>query len=407
MTDPLGQSQVLPYLCGLSKKGYKIHLISADKPAPFKKLSGEIQRICDLNNITWHPVSYSKNPPIAGTLFDIYKIIAKAKEIHKIHRFELVHCRSYISSLVGVFLKSTYHVPFLFDMRGFWVDEKVDGNIWNLKNPLFRVIFRFMKRKEKIFFREADKIVSLTQKAIPTINTILNEGNISKKIQVIPCCVDVQHFDRTQVASDEMDAWKSKLDIQSSDFIIAYLGSLSTWYLPEEMLRFFKQFKIKVPHAKFLIITTEDPAPFQQLANHLGILESSLVFTSATRKEMPSLLALCQVSIFFIKPAFSKIGSSPTKLGELFSMGIPVICNTGIGDTDELVLQSHAGAVCQSFDHAEFERCADEILRIEKTMEKEDIRKKAIELFSLEKGVESYQKIYEELLIKNDDMAHS
>ena len=28
MTDPLGQSQVLPYLAGLSKKGFRFHLIS-------------------------------------------------------------------------------------------------------------------------------------------------------------------------------------------------------------------------------------------------------------------------------------------------------------------------------------------------------------------------------------------
>ena len=32
MTDPLGQSQVLPYLIGLTKEGFTFHIISFEKP---------------------------------------------------------------------------------------------------------------------------------------------------------------------------------------------------------------------------------------------------------------------------------------------------------------------------------------------------------------------------------------
>ena len=38
MTDPLGQSQVLPYISGLNKYGINFHLISFEKPARFKKI---------------------------------------------------------------------------------------------------------------------------------------------------------------------------------------------------------------------------------------------------------------------------------------------------------------------------------------------------------------------------------
>ena len=37
MTDPLGQSQVIPYLQGLSKKGYQFYLLSCEKPEAFEK----------------------------------------------------------------------------------------------------------------------------------------------------------------------------------------------------------------------------------------------------------------------------------------------------------------------------------------------------------------------------------
>jgi len=35
MTDPLGQSQVISYLAGLSRKGYRIHLLSSEKKNRF------------------------------------------------------------------------------------------------------------------------------------------------------------------------------------------------------------------------------------------------------------------------------------------------------------------------------------------------------------------------------------
>jgi hypothetical protein len=49
------------------------------------------------------------------------------------------------------------------------------------------------------------------------------------------------------------------------------------------------------------------------------------------------------INISFIKPVYSKISSSPTKLGEVLSMGIPVISNSGVGDVEQIVLNAEAG----------------------------------------------------------------
>jgi glycosyltransferase involved in cell wall biosynthesis len=88
-------------------------------------------------------------------------------------------------------------------------------------------------------------------------------------------------------------------------------------------------------------------------------------------------------------------------------MGIPVICNTGIGDTDEMIRSSQSGVICKSFDEKEYDRCTEEILSLEKTLNKEFTRSKAIELFSLENGVNCYHAIYQELITKNDGRVHS
>jgi len=200
MTDPLGQSQVLPYLKGLSKEGYNFHLISFEKPDRFKAHAETIRKICKESNIEWHPLSYTKNPPVFSTLWDVRKMKSLALKLHKQHRFEVIHCRSYLSALVGLHFKRRLQVPFLFDMRGFWADERIDGKIWELKNPLYRSIYNFFKKKEKQFFRDSDHIISLTHNGKEEILGNICPELSEQKITVIPCCVDLELLIRKKLS---------------------------------------------------------------------------------------------------------------------------------------------------------------------------------------------------------------
>lgn len=406
MTDPLGQSQVLPYLSGLSKLGYTFHLISAEKSDRFNQYRSEIEKICENAGISWHPLTYHNRPPVFGTLFDILRIYRTAIRIYKTTPFRLVHCRSYIPSFIGIWLKHRYNIPFLFDMRGFWVNEKEDGKVWNLKNPVFSLIFRFMKAREKTFFNEADAVISLTNSAIPEIRKIFTQDHQHIPIHVIPCCVDTDFFDPERVKKDILENHRKKLHIREEDFVISYLGSISTWYLPEEMLRFFKVLLSIKPTAKFLIITTEDPVYIQKLAEITEVPLSNLIITSASRTEVREKLLLSQASIFFIKPAYSKIASSPTKLGELLSLGIPVICNSGIGDTDEIIRKSEAGIICSHFDDQSYLEVINKMLHATGHEDSQRLRSTAESLFSLKKGVNSYETVYKNL-IRNDGKVRS
>src|SRR5690349_5366830 len=108
MTDPLGQSQVIPYLTGLSEKGYKISLLSFEKKKRFTKGEASIKEILKGNNIEWHPFTYTKSPPVISTIWDIRRMISKAHALHKKSNFQIVHCRSYIPAFAGLALKKKY-----------------------------------------------------------------------------------------------------------------------------------------------------------------------------------------------------------------------------------------------------------------------------------------------------------
>jgi glycosyltransferase involved in cell wall biosynthesis len=199
MTDPLGQSQVLPYIIGLSKKGFRFHLISFEKLDRYTKLRIDIQVLCDENDITWHPKIYTKKPPLLSTLYDVWRMRKLSFKLNKSYQFSIVHCRSYLSAMVGLAMKKKFKTKFLFDMRGFWADERVDGNIWNLKNPVFKLTYKFFKSQELKFLIYSDQIVSLTHAGKKEMCNWLDIKDLFEKITVIPCCADLdlfKHMDR-------------------------------------------------------------------------------------------------------------------------------------------------------------------------------------------------------------------
>ena len=377
ITDPLGQSQVLPYIINLSKEDYKFHLISFEKPDRYIKYNSSIEKICFENNIEWHPIKYTKTPPFFSTIFDLFKMKKLAKELNIKHSFSLIHCRSYISSLVGLSFKRLYRIPFLFDMRGFWADERVEGKLWNLKNPIYKLVYRYFKKKERQFLLESNHIISLTHNGKKNIIKLPCFHHLENNISVIPCCTDLSLF--------------KPVKRDSNSFIIGYLGSLGTWYLVREMLVFFQKVKEKIPNAKFHVLTKDDSGIIFTHCKKLGIDSENIHVEESDREDIPFKTRNWNFSLCFIMPTFSKIFSSPTKQGELMGMGIPIICNSGVGDVDFIVEKYKSGFILNDINKVNL----DNIFNT--NFEKQILYEGAKDYFSLNKGVKSYNKIYEKI----------
>ena len=394
LTDPLGQSQVLPYLVQLRKLNYEITILSTEKKNNFLKNKSTIDLICENAGITWEFVFYTKSPPILSTIRDVNSLKKKAKELHKRTGFSIVHCRSYIAALIGMYSKRKFKTKFLFDMRGFWADERVDGGIWNLNNLVFKLVYNYFKKKEKAYFLSADAAVSLTYNGKREIISWDYMKDVNYEISVIPCCADLNYFNY-QKNIENLDV-KNELGISVDNKVICYLGSTGTWYMIDEMLDYFKVHLEKYPNTTFLWVTKDNPVEILQKSKERGI-DSKIVIKGGERKELPQLLSVCDASIFFIKPLYSKKASSPTKMAELLGMGIPLICNTGVGDTDEIVKKENVGLVAQEFterSYRELVESFDNLLSIPKIQ----LRSVAQKYFSLEIGVKQYAEIYKKIL---------
>lgn len=396
MTDPLGQSQVIPYLAGLSRKGYKFHLISFEKKDAFLKDGVYIKKLLEQSNITWHPLSYTKKPPVLATVYDLWRMKRLGRKLIREHHIEMVHCRSYISAMAGLAFQRKLKTPFLFDMRGFWADERVDGKLWNLNHPLYKKVYDFFKAKEREFLSEAAGVISLTENARIDIDERQLRTESQLPVQVIPCCADLNHFNRDKISKDAQATFRKQLKIEESRFTIGYLGAIGTWYMLDEMLEFFSRLLKSKPHAVFIFITHEPAATILNAGAKFGISEQNLRVIAASRNDVPALLSLLSVSLFFIRPSYSKKASSPTKQGEIMGMGIPLICNTGIGDTDFVVNRYGSGRAIDPNQESEVAKLIAEIDQLA-ALPKAPIIAGAHDFFSLESGVEKYLSVYRKI----------
>jgi glycosyltransferase involved in cell wall biosynthesis len=398
MTDPLGQSQVIPYLAGLSKEGYQFTILSCDKPDKYAKLSSYVKSLMAPHNIEWVSIPYHKNPPVFSSVYDFWQLKKTAVKLHKQKKFSIVHTRVGVPQLVALHLKKKYGVKFLNDIRGFWADERVDGNMWNLKKPLYKTVYNFFKKKEDECVTIADYNTCLTYKGKEEIHSWKHIPNQPVKLEVVPCSVDLELFNPNTLDNTLVKKFKTELDIDHEDIVVSYLGSIGGWYLTTEMMQFCKLFLDKIPQAKFLFISNNNHQDIIAAAAQYNIPANKIIVKMGIRHEVPALLSLSQYSLFFIKPCYSKISSSPTKHGEIMAMGIPVIANSGVGDVKEIIENYKAGYVIDEFTNLAMQNVVDDIAANTTKFDKVGIRNGAAAYYNLETTVNTYKKVYAAML---------
>ena len=392
LTDPLGRSQILPYLSGLSRRGHRIAILSCEKPERSDDVPA-VAKLCSEAGLDWHPIAYHKRPPIFSSVYDMRAMRRAAARLHRSQPFDLIHCRSYIPAIVGLWMKRRFGTRFLFDKRGFWAEEKVEGGSWPQSNLLFRTVYRYFKRREAECLREADHVVSLTGAAKREMAGWPTLGARDEAVSVIPCCVDLDHF--TLPAGAGRDEARTLLGLDPGRSVLAYLGSLGGNYLLDEMFDLFLAYRERRPGAAFLFVTRDDPAMIRRAAEARGVGADDLVVRAARREEVPAFLAAADLGVAFKQASFSALACSPTKLGEMLAVGLPVIANSGVGDVAAVLEEPGMGALVDRFDREALLAAVDSALADPRPAA--EIRDHAARWFSLEDGIARYDSVYRSL----------
>lgn len=383
--EPLGQSQVLAYLLKLAVS-HRIRLISYEKPSDFKQVQvrADIESQLKQAGIDWHPLSYHKAPSGLATGYDIAIGIVKASWLIYKYKIRIVHTRSYVASVIALPLKKMFKIRFIFDMRGFWADERIDGNIWQKNSRTYSVAKWFERR----FLLSADHVISLTQAGVDMMKSFPYLQQHTQSFSVITTCTDLDFFDYQRFPNT----------VVNKSFTLGYVGSAGVWYLFDETLECFKLLLSVDPQAKLRILNKGEHAYIQDRLLAHGIEPSSVTLISAEREQVAFEMNLMDAGIFFIKPVYSKIASAPTKLGEFLGCGTPCLTNHGVGDMAPIIESNHVGVTVSEFSSSSLLQGITELLVL---CQEPDIQKRcrdtALRYFSLDDGVEYCADIYKQL----------
>lgn len=388
LMDPLGQSQVLQYVLALARSGHRMTVLSFEKPANLADghRVAALRKSCEEAGVDWRPRVWHNRP--LGSLATLYDLaIGQAHSINIAREVgaEIVHCRSYIASLMGLSVKRATGARMIFDMRGFWPDERVDGGIWSRSSLTYRVF----KRVERSLLLNADHVVSLTKAGVREYEAFDYMKDVPPKSSVIPTCTNLDMF-RPEKTSRE-------------GFTLGYVGSVGSWYLFDAVSRTVARAFEMRPDARFLIITQGNHDLVRKALCKAGADLDRVELRSSEFSEVSNQIARMDAGVFFIRPAWSKRASCPTRMGEFLACGKPCLANGGVGDVAQDINETGTGIALSplgtdmvdltSLDLALerlFEMAADPSIAAR-------CRTVAEERFSLSSGVAAYSGIYDRL----------
>lgn len=318
LLEPLGQSQVLQYALSLGLR-HQMTLLTFEKP----ELAIEADRLaaleeqCHAAGLDWIRIPYHRKLGTVATIYDVMIGILTARRIAREKRIQIVHCRSYIAGLMGLAVKRATGARYIFDMRGFWADERVDGGIWSRGG----LPYRLFKRVERRLLQNADHVVSLTRAGVREIESFEYLQGRLPQVSVIPTCTNLDLF--------------RPLDIPRRGFTLGYVGSAGSWYMFDEVARAVKcLFEIR-GDARFLVLNKGGHASIRRELKSAGVDMARVEVREAPFDQVACQIARMDAGIFFIKPAWSKRGSCPTRMGEFLACGKPCLANDGVGDVRE------------------------------------------------------------------------
>lgn len=384
LLEPLGQSQVMAYLRGLSRE-YRITLITYEKDEDRADTArmAEVRAECEALGINWLPQRFRHQPRIIAPSLSMIRMVWLVRREVRRHGIRLIHARSYIPAAVAMVAGGMTATPFIFDMRALWPEELITAGRLRRGSLLHRMI----AAAERACLRRAKGVVSLTHAAVAHLQHIYPDELAKQRVVVIPTCADLDRFVPATQPPEQR--------------VIGCLGTvLSGWFRLDWLASFLAAAARRDSEVHFALTTRDDPS---KVRIALGIdknVQQKLHVAPSASDKVQEVLHEQIASVMFFTDGLSKLGSSPTRMGEILGCGIPVVTNDGVGDVARIIRKYRVGVLATGSSAPKMEAAWDELQEL---LADPDLasrcRQAAEEVFSLEVGTAAYSSLYAAILL--------
>ena len=384
LSTHLGQSQVLAVSERLQSMGWECTILSLEPEPADHGVFDRLHRSMTLSGVRWQHRPYRWGR--IGAVKNVQSMTAMLRDVWE--RTDLVHCRSYFGAFFPAAAGIFGTIPYVFDTRGYWVDEKIEAGRW-FQDAASRAIAR---RVERELYQRASGVVSLTELAAEDVrNGRFGRRHPKERSICIPTCVDYTKF--------TMDRGPAPHDFLNDGPIVAYVGSLNPSYEYRESLRLAALILNRIPHARFLALTSQ-VLDMSSLADEFAIPANRRLITSVAHNEIHLWLPWIDFGLtLLVKPNVAKRASMPTKLAEFFATGVAPISHGANSEVTDWVNTAGSGVVLDDLSSDSLERAADFVAR---GVPEADVlmraRLAAEKHFSLDSGAERYDALFRDVL---------
>ena len=337
------------------------------------------------SGIQWLPLRYHKSPGMLAKAYDISIGIVFCSLLCIKEKVQIIHARGYVVSVIALVIRRIFHVPFIFDMRGFWVDQRVELGLWREDSR----IFYFAKWLEGKFLQRASVVFALSSAAVEAMKKWPAVKGHPINFEVVTTCTDLDLFQPPA----EGPRFNPK-----KPFTVGYVGSAGQGYLFEPVLDLFLEIQRLKPDARIKIINRKDHVLIQELLNAREIDPAAVELLSCDYPEVPQKMGDMDIGLFFYQWEKTHVSSVPTRMGEFLACGVPCLSNVGGAGIIEILEKEGVGVVLKDFDVPSVRDAAVAAITLATDNER---RTRCIESakrhFSLDVGVKTYEKVYRDL----------
>lgn len=384
--EPLGQSLVVPAILRMANLGVAFTLVTFEKPADLEREEAvrALRTSFESAEVRWHPLRYHKTPKWPATAFDSLVAVFTALRLRMVGGFDVVHARTFVAGPIGWVVSRILGSRFIYHNEGFYPDEQVDGGVWSRGS----LVHRLAKQVETFLYDHADGMVALSQRAQEVLRARRRVRERRVPVVVVPSAVDPQLFYPAVKVTGGRGALR-----------LVYLGSVGFRYRLDAAGRFVVALRRIAPGSILTVVSRAEASLVESMLDASGLPRSAWTLKSLPHSAVPAELRNHDAGLFFLTEGLSEHGCSPTKVGEYWASGLPVVTTRNVSDIDAIVRSDRVGIVTSGWDSAALDAAARDLLQL---LHDEGLpsrcRKAAVDTYALEPACERQLRLYTEVM---------
>ncbi|MDQ3030789.1 MAG: hypothetical protein M3Y87_00065 [Myxococcota bacterium] len=351
--EPIGTSQVLRPVLGLAARGFDYTILSLEKRADL--LDRERQALLEAElascGVRWLHAEY-RTDSARGVASNVATLATLATR--EMRGVDLLHARAHLSAAVAWGLSRITATPYVFDFRGYWVDELREQGRW-VTDP---AAYLLAKAGERRLVRDAAAIVCLTDLARDEIRAgMLGRFPRDRQIATITTTAEYDKLTREGPTDRVPDAIRARLE---GKLVVGYVGAINASYAYRESLTLVRKVMSRREDVHLLCLTRQTDAMSELLRAH-DIGEHQSTITNAPHEDMPHWLRSMDWCLLLLNEPYAKRGSMPTKLAELFAAEVRPIQHGCNAEVRRWVDAAGSGVVLKNLEDDSLESAAERI----------------------------------------------